>query len=140
MRKVLFTIQSALALTLVATLFLTACSSSEPPTGALANFQPEIINNQDSFQFQATAVENVTATVSYSWANSGTQATINHSSVVDSGSVSVVILDNDGAQVYGNPLASSLNEPTGVGTAGIWTIQVTLANCYGTLNFRAETL
>jgi PBP1b-binding outer membrane lipoprotein LpoB len=117
----------------------TGCSSDNP-TAPLANFQPEIVNNQDSFQFQATAVENVSATVSYSWQNSGTQATINHSSTVDSGSVSVIILDNDGVQVYGNPLAASLNEPTSTGIAGTWTVRVTLLNCYGTLNFRAETL
>ncbi len=116
------------------------CGSDSNPASPLANFQPEIVNNQDAFSFQVTAIENVTTVVSYTWANSGTQAVINHSSTVDSGSVAVIIFDNDGSQVYGNPLVASLNENSSVGVAGSWTITVTLVNAYGTLNFRADKL
>ncbi len=132
---------AGIALTMFTALALTVgCGSSSNPNAALNAFQPEIVNNTDAFSFQATAVENVSATMVYSWQNTGTQATINHSSAVDSGTVSVTILDANGTQVYSNPLVASLNEPTTAGTAGAWTITVTLTNVYGTLNFRADKL
>ncbi len=130
-----------IAMTLVAALMLTVgCGSSSNPSASLNAFQPEIINNADAFSFQATAVENVTATMVYTWQNTGQQATINHSSAVDSGTVSVTILDANGTQVYANPLVASLNEPTAAGVAGAWTVTVVVTNVYGTLNFRADKL
>ena len=115
------------------------CNSASP-TDPLANFQPEIVNNADNFSFQATAIENVTAVISYNWSNSGTQATINHSSVVDSGTAVVAIYDNNDSLVYTNGLVASLNEPSSVGVAGTWRIVVTLVNVYGTLNFTSQML
>ena len=130
-----------MAIALVAALTLTVgCGSDSNPNASLNAFQPEIVNGVDAFSFQATAIENVSATMVYTWQNSGQQATINHSSTVDSGSVVVTMTDDAGAQVYTNPLVASLNEPTTSGTAGNWTITVTLTNVYGTLNFRADKL
>ena len=131
---------TGIALTAFVALALTVGCSSSKPNAPISAFQPEIVNNTDAFSFQATAIENVSATMVYSWQNTGTQATINHSSTVDSGTVSVTILDANGTQVYANPLVASLNEPTTAGTAGVWTVTVTLTNAYGTLNFRADKL
>ena len=107
---------------------------------ALAPFQPEVINDADAFQFQVTGADNVTTVVSYTWQNSGTQATVNHSSVISGGSATVTILDANQTQVYTSGLTASSNEPTTAGTPGNWTIQVVLMGCSGTLNFRVETL
>jgi hypothetical protein len=116
------------------------CGSDPAPTQPLANFQPEIVNNPDAFSFQATAVKNVTATVQYTWSNSGLQATINHSSAVDSGTAVVQVLDANNVQVYSNALLASGTPSTTVGATGNWKIRVTLTNVYGTLNFNAQKL
>lgn len=106
---------------------------------ALAPFQPEIINNVGSFQFQVTDANTVTTVATYTWQNDGTQATVNHSSVISSGSATITILDASQTQVYTSGLLASANEPTDIGSAGNWTIQVVLMECSGTLNFRVET-
>jgi hypothetical protein len=107
---------------------------------ALAPFQPEIINNAGAFQFQVTDANNVTTVVGYTWQNDGAQATVNHSSIINSGSATITILDASQTEVYTSGLLASANEPTNAGTAGAWTIQVVLMECSGTLNFRVETL
>ena len=121
--------------------FIISCSSkSVLPTQPLSNFNPEIINNTDAFQFQITNGENVSTTVSYLWENTGTQATVNHSTVTDSGSAVMTVLAADSSQVYTSGLVASANEPTTVGTTGFWVIQLTFTNYYGTANFRLEKL
>ncbi len=107
---------------------------------ALGPFQPEIGNTQDSFQLQATNVSNVSTTLVYAWNNSGTRATINHSTTTTAGSTLLVIKDAVGTTVYSKALVASLNEPTSVGVAGSWSITLTLTNYSGTLNFRAQKL
>ena len=129
-----------LGISLIMGLLILGCGSSNPPAAPLSAFQPEIINTADNFQFQATGTQNVSATVSYVWSNSGTRATVNHSSVVDSGTATVWIYDANDSLVYTNGLVASLNEPTQTGVAGNWRIRVTLNQCYGTLNFRAQML
>jgi hypothetical protein len=120
------------------TLILTAGCGNDN-NNSLAPFQPEIINETDTFQFQITDAVDVTTIVEYAWQNSGTQATINHSSVIDAGYASITILDAQQTEVYSSSLVASANEPTDAGTAGAWTIQVALMECSGTLNFRVET-
>lgn len=115
--------------------FVAGCSSN-----TLAPFQPQISNAADNFQLQATGVSNVTTTLTYSWANSGTAATINHATTTTAGSTLLVIKDNAGATVYSKALSASLNEATSAGQAGTWTIQLTLTHYSGTLNFRAQKL
>jgi predicted small lipoprotein YifL len=55
---------------------LSACGSdrSNPLSPAV---QPEVINNADAFSFQVTGVQNASATLDYSWQNTGTVATVN---------------------------------------------------------------
>ena len=87
------------------------CSSST----SLAAFQPQISNAADNFQAQATGVNNVTTTLTYNWANSGTRATVNHATVTTAGATLLVIKDGTGTTVYSKALSASLNEPTGTG-------------------------
>jgi hypothetical protein len=113
-----------------------ACSSSNP----LEPFQPEIVNATDNFQLQATGVTGVTSTLTYSWTNTGTRATVNHSTTTTVGSALLTIRDGTGTVVYTKALVPSLNEPTAAGTAGTWTIVLTMTSYSGTLNFRAQKL
>jgi hypothetical protein len=107
---------------------------------SLAPFQPQVSNAADNFQMQATGVTDVTTTLTYTWPNTGTRATINHATSTTAGTTLVVIKDNAGATVYSHALAASLNEPTTAGQAGTWTIAVTLTNYSGTLSLRAQKL
>lgn len=111
--KFYLTLISILCLLLV----MVGCGS-DTPTNPLGPFQPEVINNADAFQFQITDANNVVAAVSYEWANTGTQATINHSTAMTDGSATVVILDADSTRVYSSGLLSSANESSLAGTAG----------------------
>lgn len=106
----------------------------------LAPFQPEVSNATDSFGMQATGVTGLTTTRSYSWSNTGTRATVNHSTTTSAGSVQLTILDGAGTVVYDRALAPSLNEPTQSGTAGTWTVRLRMTDYSGTLNFRAQKL
>jgi hypothetical protein len=107
---------------------------------SLSPFQPQISNPTDNFQLQATNVTNVTSSSTYTWVNSGTRASVNHSTTTTAGTTLVVIKDAAGVVVYTRALSPSLNEPTIAGQAGTWTIQLTLQNYSGTLNFRAQKL
>lgn len=119
---------------MVALLLLAACSNS------LAPFQPEINNATDNFQFQATGLTGVTFSHTYTWENTGTAATVNHSSAVSYGVTSLVIRDANGTQVYSDSLKASGTPATATGAAGAWTIRVDLTTVSGTLNFRVQKL
>jgi hypothetical protein len=121
-------------------LFALLAAACDSPTGPLGPFQPQINNAADNFQLQATNVTALSTTLSYNWQNTGTRATINHSTTTTAGTAHLTVRDNIGTVVYDKDLVPSLNEPTATGVAGVWTIQLTLANYSGTLNFRAQKL
>ncbi|MBL8981061.1 MAG: hypothetical protein JNL26_02700, partial [Gemmatimonadetes bacterium] len=75
-----------------------------------------------------------------SWSNSGSRATINHSTTVTMGAAQLRIRDAAGTIVYDHALVPSLNEATAAGTSGTWSIEVRLTTYSGTLNFRAQKL
>ncbi len=106
----------------------------------LAPFQPEITSAADNFQLQATDVESRTATLDYNWNNTGTRASVNHSTTTSSGTAHLIIKDSEGKIVYDNPLVPSLNEPTAAGASGEWKISLVLSEYSGTLNFRVQKL
>ena len=114
---------------------LTGCADDP-----LAPFEPEVTNATDNFQMQATGVTEATHSQSYTWQNTGTRATVNHSTSTSSGATRLVIRDATGAVVYDKGLVPSLNEPTATGVAGAWQIQLTLSDYSGTLNFRVQKL
>lgn len=115
---------------------LVACGGNDP----LSPFQPEITSAIDAFQAQATDVTNVTATHSYTWSNTGSRATINHSTITASGTARLIVKDAAGVTVYDHTLVPSLNEATAIGAAGKWTVELRFSSYSGTLNFRAEKL
>lgn len=123
---------------LLAVLFLAGCGSDT--TDPLAQFEPEISNAADNFQLQASNVENVGSTLDYTWENTGSQASVDHSTTLTDGSARVIVKDADGTVVYSADLLPSKNEQTSVGSSGIWTISLVLTNYSGTLNFRVQKI
>jgi len=101
-------------------------------------FQPEISNIQDNFQFQATGVTNVSQNLQYTWQNTGTVANVNQACSITGGTATLTIRDSGGTQVYSNDLSQNGTFVTNAGTTGGWTITVSLSNLNGTLNFRVQ--
>ena len=124
----------AVALLFAAAILGAGCGDSLDP------FEPELTSATDNFQLQATGVTDVTLTRTYSWANTGTRASINHSTTTSQGNTQLTIRDAAGAVVYSKALSPSLNEPTTAGVAGAWSIELRLTNYSGTLNFRVQKL
>ena len=104
----------------------------------LAPFQPEITNATDNFQLQATGVENQTSTLPYNWTNTGTQASINHSTTTTNGTARLIIKDAGDVTVYDKILVPSLSDTTLTGSSGTWEIRLVLSEYSGTLNFRVQ--
>ncbi|MBL8988623.1 MAG: hypothetical protein JNJ80_20280 [Gemmatimonadetes bacterium] len=122
------------AILLLGSLLVGGCSDPLGP------FEPEITNATDNFQLQATGVVGLSSTLTYSWANTGTRATVNHSTTTTAGTAELVIRDAAGTIVYDKDLVPSLNEATASGTAGTWTLQLRMTRYSGTLNFRVQKL
>jgi hypothetical protein len=122
---------------LCAPLLLVGCSDDEVMPVS-PGIEPEVINSVDNFQFQVTAVENFSGTLTYTWANTGTMAKGNHSSAVTEGKTTLTIFDDAGTQVYSEDLAQDGDYFSNAGTSGDWTIAVTFVGASGTLNFRVD--
>lgn len=101
--------------------------------------QLEVANNPGAFEWQVTALNKVTQTLTYSWTNPGTTANVNQASSLGSGSATVRVTDGSGAQVYTRSLSENGTFQASAGTTGTWTVVVTLDEASGTLNFRLNT-
>lgn len=124
-------------LILSALLMVGGCGNDNP-ADPLAGFEPQVNNATDSFQLQATDVTEVGTVLQYTWQNTGTQASVDHSTTTAAGAAAVLIRDAAGTTVYDHGLTASLNEDTATGATGNWTIVVNLADYSGTLNFRVQ--
>ncbi len=109
------------------------CSSTTAP-----GIHPEINSVTDNFQFQTTAVTNYSGTLTYSWTNTGTAATVNQATVIAGGTMTLVLQDASGQQVYSRSLSDNGTFLSTAGTAGTWTVKVTFSGASGTVNFRAQ--
>jgi hypothetical protein len=101
--------------------------------------QLEVSNNPGIFEWQVTALRNVSQTLTYDWQNPGTTANVNQASSVTSGTATLTVLDASGAQVYTRNLAENGTFNTSTGATGAWTVTVELDKVHGTLNFRLDT-
>lgn len=131
---------SVVASLLALVALLAACSDSPVSPSPLAAFQPQIVNVTDSFQLQATGLTTVSSSLTYTWQDTGTRATINHSTSTTAGTAHLTIRDANGVLMYDKDLSPSLNEPTATGTPGTWTVTLTVVNYSGSLNFSATKL
>lgn len=101
-------------------------------------FQPQVANQPDNFQFQSTGVTGVTQTLTYTWQNSGTSASIDQATTVTTGQAVLALRDNNGIQVYSADLMNNGTFSAATGQTGNWTVVLTLTNYGGTLNFRVQ--
>ena len=134
MRSILATTTIGIAVLMIA--IVGGCSESNP----ISAFQPEVINETDAFEFQITDATNVTTVLNYTWTNTGTQASIDHSTALVDGSASLELRDANGNQVYSSDLKASGTEQALVGAPGTWSVSVTFSGFDGTSNFRLQKL
>lgn len=118
------------------TLLLTGCGDS--PAGIGPENQLEVTNALDQFQFQLTALNDVSDRRGYDWENTGTQATIDISEAITDGSAILTILDAAGTVMYEADIAEDGDATTAVGMPGTWRIEVVLSGTTGTFNFRVQ--
>ena len=112
-----------------------ACSGD----GATApQYHPELVNLRNDFAFQVTALKGVSDELQYSWQHDGTVANVNQSPSNLSGTVSLVILDGAGTQVYSRSLAENGTFVTTAGMPGLWTVRVRFVTASGAVNFRLQ--
>jgi hypothetical protein len=100
--------------------------------------QLQVTNNPDDFAIQATALDNISETLSYTWQMTGTMANVDQSGSVASGSGTLTILDDAGTEVYTRSLAQTGSTQTSAGVAGAWTIRIQLDGMSGVLNVRVQ--
>lgn len=121
---------------LLAFALVTSCDGND---ATAPRYQPEVVNLTNDFAFQVTALDGVSDDVQYTWRNDGTSANVDQAPSNLSGTVSLVILDAEGTQVYSRSLAESGTFATTAGVAGNWTVRIHLANAGGAVNFRLQT-
>jgi len=100
--------------------------------------QLEVTNATDNFQLQVSVLEGVSQTLTYTWQNTGTQATIDISQAITSGTALLTITDADGAVVYQEDIGEDSDGQSTVGVMGGWGIHVDLEAVSGTFNFRVQ--
>ena len=126
---------SRLACLWLALAFVAACSDSNQigPSN-----QPEVANNTDNFQFQASNLTRTSQTLTYSWLNTGTAANVDQSGAISSGQAMVTLRDGSNAQVYSGDLRNTGTFVSSSGASGTWRIEVRLTDVTATLNFRVQ--
>ena len=120
-------------ISIAALLFFVACGGQ-----TIVQFQPEIRNLTDSFEFQVTAAKNVSQNLQYNWENTGTMANVDQASSISKGSATLTIRDPQDTLVYSRSLGENGTFVTNAGVAGTWKIQVSLSGLDGTVNFRVQ--
>jgi len=125
----------SMSLMLLAALAAAACGSDNVlgPDNQL-----QVSNNADTFEWQATALDKVSQTLSYNWTMTGTAANVNQSSNVTGGSATLTVRDDAGTVVYTASLGSNGTFTTDAGVAGTWSVEVRMNGTSGMLNFRLE--
>ena len=121
----------------IAGLALAAGCSSENVLGPENELM--VSNTTDHFQFQATALDNVSQSLSQSWQMTGDQANVGQLGTLSGGSATLTIRDAAGVEVYTRSLAQPGTFQTTAGASpGTWTITVSLKGATGTVNFKVD--
>ena len=90
----------------------------------------------DSLRFQAWDLDNVTDRRQWSWTISGPQAVVHHRSFVHHGKGELTIVDAAGDTVYRRvSLEYQLDNATGTGQPGTWTVTLDLFGARGRVDF-----
>jgi hypothetical protein len=112
-----------------------ACGDSNPigPSN-----QPEIANNRDNLQFQASNSARYDPDAELHLGEHGNHANVNQSGQISSGTARLTLQDASGAEVYNRALTETGTFTSAAGATGNWRIEVRLENVTGTLNFRVQ--
>jgi len=129
-----FSKAALLASPLVAVILTAGCS-----TDSSSPFQPNVVNETDTFAVQASGLSNVNVTESYTWQNPGVTANVGNSGVLTSGDAALTVMDAIGATVYTGDLSTTGTFNTTGGASGSWTVQLVLVNYSGDLDFSLQT-
>jgi hypothetical protein len=116
-----------------ALLAATACSGGGD---VLARFQPQIGNATDSFHFQVTGLNGVSATKEYTWTNTAQKVDVSPATQLTGGTATVTVYDAALTQVYAGKLAGNGTFESITGQPGAWRVRVELENASGTVSFR----
>lgn len=97
----------------------------------------QVSNNPDNFRYTATW-EGKSGQESFAWPNSRDAATVSVPKAGSSGSLTVRVLDANGAQVFQRGLdgESLLGERTSTGAQGTWRIELGFAGFTGDVDVR----
>ena len=98
-----------------------------------------MILSADNFQFTAVNLDNVHDRRVYSWANSGTVATVLHRSFIHHGLATVTIQDAVGDTVYNEiHLERELDSKTEAGVPGVWRVSLSFYGAKGRVDLRLQ--
>ena len=100
--------------------------------------QPLITNNPGDFTYQGLNVQAKTGLETYAWQSNGDSASVNQTSNVSSGFMTLTIQDAVGIQVYQHSLTDQGTFATTRGNAGTWTIRIDYAHASGRVTFRVQ--
>ena len=132
---------AALAIALLGAFPLVGCGGGNGGGAANAlapQFEPQVVNTTDDFQFQVTGLTGVSQVLNYSWRNTGAQANVDQSCSIAEGTATLVLRDSTGAEIYMRDLSESGSFQSAAGAPSAWSMQVILSGVKGTVNFRAQ--
>ncbi len=114
-------------MTLLAALSGAACAND-----AVSGAQIEVHTDADAFQYQVIAISSTTVARTYSWQNSGSQASIDLTTASGGGMIHLQIRDAANTIIYDADLPANVQTTTAPGTAGGWRVSVNLTGFAGT--------
>lgn len=103
--------------------------------GEPAGPQEQLSNQPDNFSFTLSNVTSYSSDRNFTWRNTGTRATVTHSSNITSGSSTLTIKDAAGTEVHKATLGPSGTFQTATGASGDWRIELDNTAVSGTLSF-----
>jgi hypothetical protein len=83
-------------------------------------------------------LQDVTDALAYTWSVSSGRVIIHPATATTSGTIVLNIKDAGGAVIYNGTVPASGDLSPPAGSAGAWTIMVTLQNYSGTINFAVQ--
>ena len=114
-----------------AAMALAGCES----TNTLDPSQVVVVSLSDNFSLSATGLDNVSDGERYLLSMTGTQAVVDVTQAISSGTAILQIRDGSGAVVYQEDIGDAVDDTTTAGVAGLWQVDVALTKVSGEFSF-----